>query len=356
MEKIPPKTSTLQPNFTEPELSPSNPESRVQCAENPANIELQKDSMSEAAPHPAKSLPTRSIRLVGQGLLHLGRNVSSLFYRGVDSVSHISVMEKLHVALNAASESIPNLAEQGIFSAQDLQNPFSAGTVKEESLDRTQDGKTRYSKKLEISGFNALEKIGSHHSKILTLNVHGEDLQFTQQMVIDFSRGQKGTQDLFIGKPGVERENTGSHVTQTDNWRENPQWLEDSLRKIHTLTGKDADTTLRVTTFTNQRILNNIIFNLQNDVSEKLKILVTQGNYKMSWRLYTEPSADGQSEDIVVRAEIYGKVPNIVKDSNVCPADGEFSGVAVINLTTNIADVLYDTCLDLKNNEDDSAQ
>jgi len=356
VDKIPPKTSNVQPNFTEPEVPLPKTEPSVPFEENTANVELEGDSVVEAAPDISKYLPTGGIRHFKLEILQFGRIVPSLFHRGVDSVSGISPIKNFRAATKAVSGLIPNLASHNAFSALDPKNPFSAGQVKREELETTQDGKTRYSKRLEFSGLDAIERMGSHSSKTLKLNVDGEELQFTQQMVIDFSRGQAGTQDLFIGQHGVERENTGGHVTMVQNWREDPQWLKDSLKKIYELTERDVEKTRLVTTFMNQRVLNHIIFNLQNDVNEKLKVLVTQGNYRMSWRLSKEASEDGQSEEIVVRAELYGKVPHILRDNDVLPADGKFSGVAVINLTTDIADIFYSTELDLRDSADDSVE
>ena len=229
-----------------------------------------------------------------------------------------------------------------------IANVFDQNDRAEERVSHRSNGQTVYSKTLYFSGAKTLEQLGSGTSDTTTLRLDDVELVYAAQTLLDLSRGEAGTQDFYIGGAEVDRENTGGHVTLDPNWRSDPQWFKESLGKLYALADSDVETTRLLTTFINQRTLNNLIYNLQDSVNQKMDTLILMGDVKMSWRVVRVAPSEGAPEELCVRAVVAGTVPYAEVAQEMVPEMGSFRGTMVLNLTRNTARATLRASLDSK--------
>lgn len=323
--------SPIKPEFPG---SPVSPESDAELTSSTPNPRREvkseegfavEDTFAGPAPSPL------SVWSLGKGLFDWGQSVSSSIADGARRVGDMT-----------------GLSIFSPFQAprRNTGNPFDLAHKAEETLGSDGAGRMVYSKHLRFSGLDTITQLGAIKSETATLEVDGEELHYATQVLLDLSRGQPGTQDLYIGGSHALREDTGGHVTNNPDWRTNPEWFKDSLKKLHRVSEGDVEMTRLVTTFINQRILNNLIYNLQDGVNTRLDTLILTGDVRMEWWVSRVSPAPGEPSELVLKASVSGKVPYAEVNREMLPEMGEFHATMDINFSQTTAEATYTASLD----------
>ena len=96
--------------------------------------------------------------------------------------------------------------------------------------------------------------------------------------------------------------------------------------------------------------LNNLFYNLQNDLIAKFEALIIPGENYLSWRVFKQKTRRAKSkaatQELIFVGQISGKIPHADVRGEIQTDLGSFTASIKINLSQNTAEAVYGATLD----------